>query len=110
MAWFALTLIAFWLGQAGMALMFQFGSTAPHRWPRGYVIGNLIGVSSAVFWMLLLRMADANVATGLAIGGGFLAQQVAIVLVYRGRLSPVQIAGIGAIVAGMLCLPTGASS
>ncbi len=110
MAWLILTLVLFWLGQAGLALMFQFGSTNPGRWLRGYVIGNVIGVSSAVFWMLLLNMADANVATGLAIGGGFLTQQIAIVLVYRGRLNLVQMAGIAAIVAGMLCLGVGARS
>jgi multidrug transporter EmrE-like cation transporter len=71
------------------------------------VIGNVIGVSSTLLWLVLLRMGDANVATGLAIGGGFLAQQIAIVLVYKSRLALVQLVGIAAIVGGMLCLGMG---
>lgn len=104
---FALALGGFWIGQAGLAIAFQYGSTRPGRWLRGYVIGNALGVSAAVLWMLLLGMGDANIATGLAIGGGFLAQQIAIALVYRARLTAVQLAGIAAIVVGMLCLGMG---
>jgi hypothetical protein len=108
MALFAVALGGFWMAQAGIALLFQYGSTTPGRWLRGYVIGNIIGGGGTLLLLVLLRMGDANVATGLAVGGGFLAQQVALVLVYRGRLTPVQALGIAAIVGGMLCLGMGA--
>jgi len=108
MGLFTVAVGGFWMAQVGIALVFQYGSTTPGRWLRGYVIGNIIGVSSSLLLLVLLRMGDANVATGLAVGGGFLAQQAALVLVYRGRLLLVQALGIAAIVGGMLCLGMGA--
>ena len=107
MAIFMLMLGVFWIAQAAIAIVFKYGSMAPGRWLPCYVLGNVIGVSSAWLWMLLVKQRNANVATGLAIGGGFLAQQVALALVYRGQLSLVQVVGIAAIVGGMFCLGIG---
>lgn len=107
---FMLMLTVFWIAQAALAIAFQYGSSAPGRWLRGYVAGNVIGVSASLLWLVMLRMGDANVATGLAVGGGFLAQQIALALVYRGRLTLVQVAGIAAIIGGMLCLGMGGPS
>jgi hypothetical protein len=109
MAIFVLMLGVFWIAQAAIAVLFKHGSMVEGRWLPCYVLGNLIGVSGALLWMALLKRASANVATGLAIGGGFLAQQIALALIYRGQLSLIQIVGIAAIVAGMLCLGMGAA-
>jgi hypothetical protein len=107
MAIFVLMLGVFWIAQAAIAVIFKYGGTAQARWVPCYVVGNVIGVSSAYLWMLLVKQRHANVATGLAIGGGFLAQQIALALVYRGQLSLIQIVGIAAIVGGMFCLGIG---
>lgn len=107
MATFALMLGTFWVAQAAIAVVFKYGGTAPARWLPCYLVGNVIGVSSAYLWMLLVKARHANVATGLIIGGAFLAQQIALALVYRGHLSLIQVIGIAAIVGGMLCLGMG---
>lgn len=100
-------LVVFWIIQAAAAILFKYGSTAPGRWMPCFLAGNVIGVSSTWLWMLLMKQMNPNVAAGLAIGGAFLAGQVALALVFRSHLSLVQIAGIAAIVAGMLCLCMG---
>jgi uncharacterized membrane protein len=73
-----------------------------------YVAGNVIGAASGMCWMAALKRGSGNITTGLAIGGAFLLQQVALILVYRGSLTLVQDIGIAAIVGGMLCLGFGA--
>jgi multidrug transporter EmrE-like cation transporter len=90
--------------QVGAALLFKYGGTAPARWMPCFITGNVIGVTSTWFWMLLLKQMNANVALGLATGGVFLASQVALALVFRSHLTPVQFVGIAAILGGMLCL------
>jgi multidrug transporter EmrE-like cation transporter len=104
---FVLLLGTFWIAQAVVAVIFKYGTTASARWIPCFLAGNVIGISSTWLWMMLVKQRNVNVATGLAVGGAFLAQQVALVLFYRGHLSPLQIAGITAIVAGMLCLAMG---
>ena len=97
-------LAAFWVMQASVALLFKFGSMAPGRWVPCFLAGNVIGVSSTWIWMLVMKQMNPNVALGLIVGGAFLAGQVALALVFRSHLSLMQIAGIAAIFAGMLCL------
>jgi multidrug transporter EmrE-like cation transporter len=100
----AYLLAAFWAMQASVALLFKFGGTAPGRWMPCFLAGNVIGVSSTWIWMLVMQKMNPNVALGLIVGGAFLAGQVAVALVFRSHLSVMQIVGIAAILAGMLCL------
>lgn len=104
----ALFLAGFWGTQAVVAVVFKYGALERGYWLACYVAGNVIGVGSAVLWMAALKRGKGNIVTGLAVGGTFLAQQIALVLVYRGSLTPVQDVGIAAIVGGMLCLGFGA--
>ena len=96
------------MAQAIVVVLFKCGSDAPRLWVSYFVVGNAIGVSSAVLWMAALKRGSGNIATGLAVGGAFLLQQIALVLIFRGSLTIVQAAGIAAIVGGMLCLGFGA--
>jgi small multidrug resistance pump len=102
-----LLLGTFWIAQTAVAVLFKYGTTAPARWMPCFLAGNIIGISSTWLWMMLVKQRNVNVVTGLTVGGAFLLQQVVLVLVYRSQLSTLQVAGIGAIVAGMLCLAMG---
>ena len=108
MGLFVLFLAGFWVAQAIVVVLFKCGSDAPGLWVLFFVAGNAIGVGSAALWMAALKRGSGNIATGLAVGGAFLLQQIALVLVFRGNLTLVQVAGIAAIVGGMLCLAFGA--
>jgi len=108
MGLFVLFLAGFWVAQAIVVVLFKYGAMEPDCLIACYVVGNVIGVSSAVLWMAALKRGSGNIATGLAVGGAFLMQQIALVLVYRGTLTLVQDIGIAAIVGGMLCLGFGA--
>ncbi len=109
---FVLLLAGYWVAQAIVAVVFKYGAllgaAQPQYWVACFAAGNAIGISSAVLWMAALKRGSGNVATGLAVGGTFLAQQIALVLVYRGSLTLVQDVGIAVIVGGMLCLGCGA--
>jgi len=102
-----LWLVLFWAMQVIASLLFKYGSTSPARWLPSFIGGNLFGVSSIWFVMMLYRTMNANVAWGLGLGGGFLFAQIALALVFRSRLSFLQYGGLVAITGGMVLLTMG---
>ena len=100
-------LVIFWIMQAVAALAFKWGSTSDGRWLTGFIGGNVVGASSIWFMMMLYKTMNANVAMGLAVGGGFLIAQVAIALAFKSSLTLVQFGGLIAITLGMYFLSTG---
>jgi len=101
--WIAL----FWGMQCVANLLFKWGSTSDSRWLWGFFGGHLFGVSSLWILMVLYKTMNPNVALGICFGGMFLLSQVAIALVFRSGISPVQYAGIAVITAGMILLAVG---
>lgn len=100
-------LVTFWAMQAVAMLLFKFGTTSEARWLPGFIGGNLFGASSIWFMMLLQKTMNPNVAMGLSLGGGFLAGQIAVAVVFRSQLSFVQYGGLLAITFGMAALTMG---
>jgi multidrug transporter EmrE-like cation transporter len=88
-------------------LFFKWGSQSAPRFIWGFLGGNLFGFSSIWLLMLLYKAMNPNVAMGVAMGGSFLLSQVAVMLVFKSRVAPVQWAGIAAIVIGMALLAGG---
>ncbi|MBI2298099.1 MAG: hypothetical protein HYU66_03960 [Armatimonadetes bacterium] len=103
-------LLTFCAMQVIAQLLFKYGSAEGaerQRWLLGFIGGNLFGASSIWLMMLLYRqIKSGNVAMGLASGLSFLLIQVALAIVFKTRLSPLQMAGAGTICAGivMMCL------
>lgn len=104
----AVLLGGFWCMQSATVLLFKYGGTAPGRWLPCFLIGNTVGVTSTLLWMALFRHMHANLAMSLAVGGAFLFGNLALLLVFHTRLTPVQVLGVAAIFSGMLCLSLGA--
>jgi hypothetical protein len=48
-----------------------------------------------------------NIGLGLGAGGAFLLGQIALALLFRSSLSPLQLVGVAAILGGMVCLCLG---
>ena len=93
-----------WLAcQAGANVLFRYGACVPGRWWLGFALGNLVGMSSILFFMGLQRSYPDRPAVVLAIcgGGAFVAAQVAVSLVFRQPIAIGQYLGIAVIVAGM---------
>ena len=88
--------------QVAANLCFKFGGTAPHHFWWGFGIGNLIGMSSIVFMIMMYRAMPAALVIAIGTGGTFLLNQVAIFLVYRARISTAGCVGLGLILAGIL--------
>ena len=99
--------IVFWTMQVLAQLLFKWGSGTPGRWAAGFFGGHVFGVSSVAFLMVLYKSMNPNVALGICIGGAFLLAQFALAMVSRSMLTPLQIAGIAAITAGMIMLALG---
>ena len=103
----ALIMLIFWSMQVVASVFFWWGSVAPARGIWGFLIGNLFGMSSIWFLMWMYKIIHPNVALGIATGGAFLFCQIAIFLVSRSKMAPVQWVGIAAIIIGIFVLALG---
>lgn len=97
----------FWAMQAVAQLIFKYGGVTPGRWVPSFVFGNVIGASSIWFLMLLYKQMNPNLALAIGTGGGFLAAQAALALVFRVPLAPQQYFGAAAIIVGMVMFSLG---
>lgn len=88
--------IGIFLGtQIGTALAFKWGTTAPHLYWWGFLIGNSFGLVSTIAYINVFKLLNANVAVAVCSGGAFVVVQIAMALVYR---QPVNwLSGIGAL-------------
>ena len=100
-------LTIFYLMQIGAYVLFKFGSTSDSRWLPCFVGGSIIGASSMWILMKLYSVMNVNVATGLAVGGGFLCSQIALALIFRTGISGTQYFGILMISCGLFVLARG---
>jgi multidrug transporter EmrE-like cation transporter len=96
-----LYLVIFWVMQAGAQVLFKCGTVFPGKYVLFFVLGNLPGASSILFLMQLYKIMNPNLALALGTGGGFLACQIALALIFRSSLSLPQYASMIAIAAGM---------
>lgn len=94
----------FWVVYIAAHLVFKFGSTSQGRWLPCLVLGNILGVTSALVLMKNHSLMNPNVAMGLCIGGGFLFAQVALAVAFQSKLSLAQCAGVLAIATGIALL------
>ena len=97
-------LALFYLFQIFAYTLFKFGSMDKARWIPCFILGNCFGLTCMWILMKLYTVMNANVATGLSIGGGFLCGQIAIAVIFRTDLSFLQWGGIATITAGLLLL------
>jgi multidrug transporter EmrE-like cation transporter len=100
-------LITFWLMQAVAQILFKYGTTVPSRHTFGFVAGNVFGASSIWFLMNLYKTMNPNVALGLGTGGGFLCAQLALVLIFKSAVSPLQYGAMALVSVGMAMFATG---
>lgn len=97
----------FWAMQALAQVIFKMGGTTPSRWVPCFIIGNVFGASSIWFLMLLYKQMNPNLALAIGTGGGFLAAQAALALIFRVPLVPQQYVGAVAIAIGMMLFALG---
>ncbi len=100
-------LVTFWIMQAVAQLLFKYGSTVPSKHTLGFVAGNVFGASSIWFLMLLYKSMNPNVALGLGTGGGFLCAQIALAVVFKSSLSPLQYGAMALVSVGMALFAVG---
>jgi hypothetical protein len=101
------TLLAlFWSMQVVAYLTFKTGSQSASqrsaRWVTSFIAGNAVGAASIIFLMrIFAKMPEnPNLALMLTSVGAAVGCQVAMILVYRSRLSIIQWAGIALALAG----------
>ena len=103
----AVLFVGFWAMQVFAALAFKFGSTSDERWLPSFVLGNAVAAASIWLMMKLYRSIHPNVVMGICFGGAFMLGQVAMVVVFGSRLGLAQIAGLTAMIAGIVALAMG---
>ena len=57
--------------------------------------------------MRLYKLMDANIATAITLGGGFLITQIIIAILFRTNLSVIQYTGVIIISLGLFCMVRG---
>ena len=94
-------LVIFWLMQAAAQVLFKYGTVLPGKHTLFFILGNVPGASSILLLMQLYKIMNPNLALALGTGGGFLACQIALAIIFRSSLSVPQYASMAAIGAGM---------
>jgi drug/metabolite transporter (DMT)-like permease len=100
-------LLSFYVFQIVAALLFKFGADHPEHFWHGFLAGNVFGASSIYFLMKLYTLMQVNLAGAIAGGGTFILAQIALVLVFRERLTVIQYAGLLAITFGIVLVSYG---
>ena len=95
-------LIVFWAMQIVSQIIYKAGSASPRYWIVGFVLGNVIGVSSMWLMMKLYTKMDSGLAMGLGIGGAFLFSQLAFAIVFSARIGWQQAIAYGLMALGMI--------
>lgn len=101
-------LAIFWAMQVAAAYFFKLGGTAPGRFVPCFLAGNAFGLTSTWLLMLVYKTMNINVALGLATGVAFMLSQIAMGVIFKSVLSPLQIMGVITTVVGVFMLSFGA--
>ena len=88
-------------------IFFKMGSQNEDRWLFGFIVGNLFGFSSIWLLMQVYKAIHPNIALGLATAGSFILSQLALVIVFKAELVPIQWGGMLVIVLGVVMLSSG---
>ncbi len=100
MLYFAICM--FFMLQVGAGLLFKMGAVHREYWTLGFVLGNLLGITSIYFLMLVYKQVNPNVGEAICRGGYFVLIQIAFILVYNSKLNLIQWGGISMILIGIL--------
>lgn len=95
-------IIAFFILQVGAGLLFKMGTVHKEYWTFGFVIGNIMGITSIYFLMIVYKHLNPNVSEAICRGGYFIFIQIAFLLVFHSHLNIIQWGGITAILSGIL--------
>ncbi|MGB1124510.1 MAG: hypothetical protein ACPG4Q_04820 [Phycisphaeraceae bacterium] len=98
---------SFWLIQALVTIGFKLSSLHDKQFWLWFCAAHAIGVPSLWFLVRLYKEMSEPVAFGLALGGAFLASQVALFIAFKPATALIQWVGVLAICGGMLMLAMG---
>lgn len=96
-----LSILMFFILQVGAGLLFKMGAVYKECWLLGFVLGNILGITSICFLMHVYKHLNPNVSEAICRGGYFVLIQIAFILVFNSRLSFVQWCGMFFIIFGI---------
>jgi multidrug transporter EmrE-like cation transporter len=100
-------LVLFWAMQLGAAYFFKWGG-GEGRWWWGFWLGNALGMPSTFLIIYCYKhIPNTAVAAALLAGITYMIVQVSMAIIFKAALSPLQFAGISAIVLGVMLLAAG---
>ncbi|MCK9410781.1 MAG: hypothetical protein M0Q53_00675 [Prolixibacteraceae bacterium] len=76
----------FLLLQIFVQLTFKWGSLSEANWLPGYIVANLVSISSTWFMMISYKHLNPNIAFGIAVASIFICGQVALSLVFKSKM------------------------
>lgn len=97
-----IAVLSFLVLQVGAGLLFKMGAVHKQYWTLGFILGNVLGISSIYFLMIVYKHLNPNISEAICRGGYFVLIQIAFILVFQSRVNLFQWGGIAAIVTGIL--------
>ncbi len=90
----AVNISVFLVLQIVAALLFKWGSLAPHLYWWGFSLGNVFGMTSIIFLINVYKVMNPNLTLAICTGGAFLLNQIAMTICFK---TPMNImSGVGA--------------
>jgi drug/metabolite transporter (DMT)-like permease len=83
------------------------GGTSESLWLPLFILTNVVGMTGTWILMQLYKRMDANIATAVTLGGGFLITQIVISLLFKTELSVIQYIGVFVIACGLFFMVKG---
>jgi multidrug transporter EmrE-like cation transporter len=80
----------FLLMQIFVQVTFKWGSLSEANWLPGFIVANVVSISSTWFMMVSYKHLNPNIAFGIAVSSMFICSQVALSLVFKSRMVPAQ--------------------
>lgn len=96
------SILTFFALQVGAGLLFKTGAVHRSFWLYGFILGNVLGITSIYFLMNVYRTLNPNIGEAICRGGYFVLIQFAFMLVFGSRLNPAQWGGIAMIAIGIV--------
>lgn len=80
----------FLLMQIFVQVTFKWGSLSEANWLPGFIAANVVSISSTWFMMISYKYLNPNIAFGIAVASIFICSQIALSLVFKTTMVPLQ--------------------
>ena len=99
-----LHIVLFLTFQIAAHLLFKWGSLVSQNYWWGFILGNLLGITSIIFMIGMYKSLPAASAIAIGMGGTFVLNQLFMFLIFHEKINLVALLGMFMIFTGILAV------